>query len=53
MKLTPVRIALIYFLISLTWIIISDHLIKDLFSNLNDTVYFGTLKGIFLSPLAL
>lgn len=52
LKLTPLRIALIYFGISFIWITFSDHLLKDSFQNLNDTIYFSTLKGIFFISLS-
>jgi PAS domain S-box-containing protein len=52
MKLPPARIALIYFGISFIWITVSDRLIWNSFHNLNNTIYFSTLKGIFFISLS-
>ncbi|NCB52412.1 MAG: PAS domain S-box protein [Clostridia bacterium] len=40
------KIALFYFVFGVTWILVSDSLAPDLFSHLQDVVYFSIVKGL-------
>ncbi len=46
-KLTPLKITLIYMLVGLFYILFSDQLIAVFVENLTTVVYLGTIKGCF------